>query len=288
MLHILLMILKIIGIVLLTICLTVLFVPIRYRIKGKKDRERMEGRVQVSWLFGIVVFAGIYKEKKVEKQLRLFGVNLLNVLGKIKKRKADKLEKKADTKKKEDTKNEEVIKNQDCDYPVFNMSDFAEEVEKEPFYFKLKVLFEKIAAVPVKIIQRIRKIKLTIKSICDKIRYWKEFLADEITKDAIWLIRGHLIKMLKHILPKKAKGQIVYGFEDPCTTGQVLAGISVIYPVYYKHLTIQPDFTEAVFYGNVDLKGRIYPAYMLRSVLAILINENVRHIIYTFRNKEES
>ena len=68
--HIVLLILKILGILLLVILgllllilCTVLFVPVRYRIQGLWKEEKWI-RVQVSWLLSLVSFRGGYDMKK--------------------------------------------------------------------------------------------------------------------------------------------------------------------------------------------------------------------------------
>lgn len=82
--HIILLILKIIGIVLfsligviLALILLGLFVPLQYNIKGEKKNEKPLGAdVHVNWLFHIVSFTLKYKEK-VSYRLRILGFTVL-------------------------------------------------------------------------------------------------------------------------------------------------------------------------------------------------------------------
>ena len=86
MIHILFMILKALGIlllvllflVLLIVC-TVLFLPFCYRAQVLKEEEgfacvKASGRV--SWLFGAVALTASYEEQKPEAQILLFGASL--------------------------------------------------------------------------------------------------------------------------------------------------------------------------------------------------------------------
>ena len=86
MIHILFMILKALGIlllvllflVLLIVC-TVLFLPFYYRAQVLKEEEgfacvKASGRV--SWLFGAVALTASYEEQKSEAQILLFGASL--------------------------------------------------------------------------------------------------------------------------------------------------------------------------------------------------------------------
>ena len=73
MLHIVLMLLKIIGLVivsvlglaLLLLCV-LLFVPIRYRASGNKTTECLEADGKLSWLLGAVRVEFAFKDKKFE------------------------------------------------------------------------------------------------------------------------------------------------------------------------------------------------------------------------------
>lgn len=94
MLHIILGILKLIGIVLavllaliLLVVLSIVFVPVRYRGRIAKTEEEMSGQVQVTWLFRMISVLAAYDVKKKESRLviRLFGIPLEHILGFFKK-----------------------------------------------------------------------------------------------------------------------------------------------------------------------------------------------------------
>lgn len=86
MIHILFMILKALGILILVLLLlvllivcTVLFLPFCYRAQVLKEEEgfacvKASGRV--SWLFGAVALTASYEEQKPEAQILLFGASL--------------------------------------------------------------------------------------------------------------------------------------------------------------------------------------------------------------------
>lgn len=316
MLHILLMILKIIGIVLLAILgilvallLIILFVPVRYRVKGKKQEDDINGTAKVSWLFGLISAVVQYQEEAVDLKVRLLGINLLKFIEKIKNRKmsSQKIKKQTTIKQeskpiqkktteqsgdilktKEDTKNTKESKVSEKGEQSSKSKETAPEKANISIFEKIKNTILEIIKIPSRIVEMIRKFRLTIHNIYDKISHWREFLTEDTTKAALVLVKGHIFRLFMHIRPKKIRGQIIYGFEDPCTTGQVLAGISVFYPLYYRSLSITPDFTNQVFEGNIDLKGRIYAFYLVKTLLVIFFDKNIQSIIHTFRNKEAS
>lgn len=100
MLHVILTILKLIGILivvilglLLLIILTVLFVPLRYKVKGKKYEE-MSGAVKICWLFHIVSAYITYENEELVYKLKVFGFPIVNSL-------KDDTEEKEENKKRE-------------------------------------------------------------------------------------------------------------------------------------------------------------------------------------------
>ena len=82
--HVILTILKILGIILLVllglllvIVFSVLFVPVRYRLEGEKSSpgwSEANGKVRVSWLLHLIHLRIQYQEKELDWECYLFGV----------------------------------------------------------------------------------------------------------------------------------------------------------------------------------------------------------------------
>ena len=101
-LHIVLMILKFIGILLLILLgiflltvLGVLFCPVRYSAQGYKDENKYGGKAKVFWLCHLVSFSVWYDSSQGEAGygVRIFGIPLLKVLEELSKRKEKKKKK---------------------------------------------------------------------------------------------------------------------------------------------------------------------------------------------------
>lgn len=85
MIHILFILLKALGILLLVLLLlvllvicTVLFLPLCYQARLQKEEEGfacVKARGRVSWLFGAVALIASYEEQKPEVQIRIFGAS---------------------------------------------------------------------------------------------------------------------------------------------------------------------------------------------------------------------
>ena len=129
----------------------------------------------------------------------------------------------------------------------------------------------------------IAKIKYTFNHICDMMKslmekkeHLTDFLTDDVHKAAFDKVLKPLIKFLKRLCPKVLYGKIHYGFEDPATTGQVLAGVSMVYPFISDHLDIWPDFEEEIVEGNVTVKGNIRLIHLIVFLVVCVIDKNVR------------
>ena len=111
MLHILFLILKIIGILLLivlgiilSVLAIVLFVPVRYQLSAEKERK-IQAKVWLSWLAGAIRIQAGYDEGKTGIDVFLFGRSLLN--RKPEKKKFRKRQKKRETEQLKKVKTEQ-------------------------------------------------------------------------------------------------------------------------------------------------------------------------------------
>ncbi|MBQ3584643.1 MAG: DUF2953 domain-containing protein [Lachnospiraceae bacterium] len=320
MLHIVLTILKIIGIILLVIiglvlliCACILFVPIRYRIQVTyKDEFRLQARV--TYLLHAVCAKYVREHGEGDMELKLFGIRT-HFFDKEKKKEAEAFEE--DTKMFEDMarkmhetdkeelpepviiednifrKEEEEVKsidgknsekvNAENENSVQNPAD--EEAEKKEnddsdehisFFGKIK---NKIKKIFQKIKYRFKAICGTIKKIYKNITDAKEFLSDEKTKNAISFVKGEAGKLIRHIRPRKIKGYLNFGFDDPSQTGKVLGLIYMFSRGTSKNFQINPDFENKVLEGDMQLKGRIQVYYLLIIAYNLYKDKNFREVL---------
>lgn len=120
MFHILLYILKIIGIILISILgilliltFIILFLPIRYQIEVNKYEE-FRGNVKLQWVFHILFLKIAYEKGKKTYQLRVFGFTIKDSdnpkKGKDRKKKTKYKSKRKNTKRKKPQKRNQVTK----------------------------------------------------------------------------------------------------------------------------------------------------------------------------------
>lgn len=151
---------------------------------------------------------------------------------------------------------------------------------------KIKNLWNTICGIPKKIKEICGKIRLTIKQMYDKMDWWKTFLQKESTQKAIRFLFGEGKALLKHILPRKLRGRVWYGLEDPALTGQILAAFSVCYPYFQDDLEIVPFFDRTILEGELKISGRIVVGYLVWHAIKIICNEETRKTYKILRRKE--
>lgn len=149
-----------------------------------------------------------------------------------------------------------------------------EEEKKEGFFKKLsakingiiekiKGVIDKIKAIPEKIKQKLQRIKDNILLLVKKKDALFRFVSKEANKKVFGSAFKAVGKILRHILPVKLKGSLVFGTGDPESTGKALGIAAVFYPVYEKSFTIQPDFAEKRIEADISFRGRIRVATLL-------------------------
>lgn len=111
------------------------------------------------------------------------------------------------------------------------------------------------------------------------------FLHDNQIIGMIW---PKLQIFLIRIRPRKLKGEIQFGFDDPASTGQVLGGIAMIPFLYQTDLRIEPDFEAEKTYvsGYVYTKGHILCIHLIILVIRMLLDKNIRSFLGSMRKKK--
>lgn len=324
--HIVLLILKILGILLLVllgllllVLLAVLFVPVRYQLQGMWKEDKWAS-VKVSWLLSVISFKGAYKmEKGLTGSLRVLWFKLWTMGDES----AEKIEEAEETAEKTVKKAAEKAVTADYEDKAEKAEAGetaekvreAENIEKPEKKENLEkgglveaaelkssapdneekthkssedkiqkasdeenthksrcgvFLAECIKAMWTRLQAFFQKLKFSFQGFCDKLKdikafadKKKEWLEDEENQESFRLLFKQLKKLLAHVWPGRGKGTVTFGLEDPYYTGQILAGASLLYPFFYKRLTLQPVFDEKCLEAELDYRGRVRVSYLL-------------------------
>lgn len=308
MLNIILMILKVIGIIvaalvgiLLVLVIEILWVPFRYRVVVSKYEE-IRVRVNFSWLLRFIYVLIQYEDSKFLYRIRVLGIPIIDSRRpkkekrkKHKRKKQSKAKKELKTNKEEDTEDsaqskaileikEELSENQEEQSEHDEGTNTKPKENQRSMKCRIRKIIVTIEAFP-------KKIRALVRKIVHAFAYpkkFKEFLSDEGNKAAIGMIFQSVKDVLKHVGPRSVKGEIVFGLEDPCSTGQALGGISVAAAyLNLRKLCITPDFEEAKLTGWIRATGRIYSFTVLRIIIQLLNDKNIKTLKDRFKQLKE-
>ena len=324
MLHILLLVLKIIGIILaailgilvLLVCI-VLFVPVRYEASGRGDGklDSLKAKVRVTWLLRLVRVDAYYKENKFRWRFRIAwikrsGGKNIRQEEQVEHVISDKEEKDHEEDIREETVHKEIT---DEKVPeIENVEEREESMEKtEKIPEEESGTCEKSEKIkeecsedqretekedegnPSRLRAWFQKIKCTFTQLYDKIKVLTEkknklaeFIGDEVHKNAFLKLKKEVFRLIRKLLPGKLEANVSYGFEDPCTTGQVLAGLSILYPFMGDHVHVVPDFEHKVLKGNIHIKGNIRICHLAALCWRLFWNKNIRMTYRHIKNFE--
>ena len=126
-----------------------------------------------------------------------------------------------------------------------------------------------------------------MENIYDKINYWKQFMENPRVQAGFTLAKQELLRLFRHIFPKKIKGRVSFGSEDPSVTGAVLAVLGITVPLHQNRVAFQPVFENRnLLEGNISLQGRVYGILPLMIFIKLYFDKNIKYIVYRWKNKE--
>lgn len=326
MIHILFMILKALGIlllvllflVLLIVC-TVLFLPFCYRAQVLKEEEgfacvKASGRV--SWLFGAVALTASYEEQKSEAQILLFGASLETWKRRLKKirrgeasvprteenetENALEAEKTAEQKAPDQKEKQQKVTAQKEQPEQEQEPDAPKKSILERFFGRIEYLPEKLLNLASRLLQTafrllelpfrlLEKLEQKIQAGRRLKRKWesvKKFFRSKMFREALLHAKKEVLYFLKKAAPKKVTGTVRFGFDDPALTGEALGILGMIYGKLPKDLSIQPDFEQEILRGDVRMKGSFQAVTAAGIALRLFRDQNLRKTIRHFKQKE--
>lgn len=348
MLHIILLILKILGILILTIlgflllCLgLVLLVPLRYRGMVRRQDE-LQAHAAVSWLFRAFRLDLSY-EKKAVISFRIFWFNVFSRQlfpaeeaaetardGEIRMVRAAGLEHgKPDTDAKNPGKTQDKARESapgpadmytKADRPEENripdtagkrsgpghaareetarIPESREETEEEkergdrPSQDSLvkklgklcrERLAEKIRGSVRRLQNSVSEIKKKKEILGKKYRKVRDFLEDPENQKTFRLLLRQTGKAFRHLFPRRIRGHVRFGLEDPYLVGRILCAVSPFYGFYGSSLSLEPVFDEKVLQGEAEFRGHIRLFTLLCIVLRVFANKNFRILMKKWR-----
>ena len=307
--HVILLILKVLGITLLILLgivlllvLLLLLAPFHYTIDAEYYGDvKAVGRIQ--WLCFVLDLKGVYGNNKFLYYLKSFGFMISTNDEEDKHYRAISDEEVESDKSSDKAKPSEAEK-----VPVKVVEDEFETYEQEQeqktksepqkksifmrIYEGIESGLEWVVTIPMRVHDKISELMARILDffanlaenmnkvikkrdmILQKITGVRSLLEKPYTKKVLKDGKVLLKKMWKHVRPRKLQGSIHFGLEDPATTGQLLGVVGMLYPVYRNHFVIAPDFEQQIFEGKIYAKGRVQIGRMTFLLLRFMLTRD--------------
>lgn len=303
---IVLLILKILGIVLLVVLgliALVLFVPVRYRMRGSY-RTKPAVTLRVSYLFHLFVFGFDMMPERNDMYIRIFGFKKILTEADNTEEFEDTIEETAgagvsaaaeetaeaaadfaqvSVEKKEEKKEEKSeAEASEETFPESVCGDGSEKSGDSPKKKRKKdriPLWERVDG----FFGRIRDVLLRIQAVRTRI---KKILEREGVREVPGFLLNRALLLLKRLCPKKFSLTMAYSTGSPDTTGQLL-GVLACFPYAFRQgWSITPDFTADSFYvdARFDLRGRVFLYQVLMIALSVLLDKNCRTLYNEIRH----
>ncbi|MBD5481238.1 MAG: DUF2953 domain-containing protein [Lachnospiraceae bacterium] len=162
----------------------------------------------------------------------------------------------------------------------------GEKKEKLSFFQKLVQFVRAVRAFFSKILYTIQNICGKIEKVKELVGYYSEVLKSEEGQRTFALAKRELGRLWKHIAPTKLRGSLTIGMGDPAATGQIIAIVSMFYPIYGNNVSITADFDEKCMRGSLYLKGRIRIITLIRIAWRVYFNKDVKTFLHMLKREE--
>lgn len=255
---ILVVILKWIGILLgavLGLCLLlavlVIFVPVRYRIRGSRKKEIVYS-FQFSWFFSIL---SVKKKQHSDKiRLYVFGIPIRCLAGGGKEKGTANAEEK-DIAETDRTASEPEERKACSQRGTVSGPQSASAPQPHSKQQKGKKSRKRKKGK--------KKKNFSFRKVSSIINFVKQ------DWHIIRRLFGEVQELVRYLSPTKIRGKIVIGTGDPASTGLVFGGLSLFPVLYQEGVQITPDFEEKRFEADGYMRGRLRLLYFFRLLLRL-------------------
>lgn len=298
--------LLLLGLLILILFITAIFifVPVRYRIKGEKNSAHLQGDFQLTWLLHLFSLRLRYQENEFVWECRLGPKILAASYPLPQKKKKDKDFKQPPQAEKRTKPAPE--KTESLPPPILREKEQSESRTKTAFSEELKL----VSAVPKKKSwrQKWQQMLLAIRRFFEKIvhpfqrayhklRKWREGWHDLKEKwerypqkaETARAVKELAVGLLLPLLPRAYQAELLFGFDDPATTGKVLGYYYMLDPLLFpkrkrhKDIVVEADFQDSVLEFKGWCRGRFCIGSFLKPLIKAIMNTHIRRLIRYIR-----
>ena len=162
----------------------------------------------------------------------------------------------------------------------------AKEEAEQSFFEKIREFFGKLFEFFKKRREKLKALSGRLKRAGKKLDFYTGFLTDENNLEQLRNIKKETGNLLWHIRPRKFFCHLIFGTEEPDTTGTILAIIAMAYPFFGEGLTVEPHFQENILDFDLRTKGKITIFVVLLILFRIYFHKGFRKMMRDYKNRE--
>ena len=173
----------------------------------------------------------------------------------------------------------------------FKRKKKKEELKKKiPLSRKIKAASirtrSKTLDIIAKSVQAVEGAMKKLKVLYEQIKKYVNFIRSQTTRRAFKKLVNLVVKIIKHIIPRKIHGKVEFGFEEPHLTGQALGGVAVAYDMFGidpENIEVIPYFDREMIDARLEYRGRIFLIVLLSYGLKFILDLDTRKTIKTIK-----
>ena len=281
---------------LLVLILLILFFPFTYKADVRKDGEDLEAKGSVSWLFSLVR-AGVSVNKSEEglvhqENLRILGIDLLPILNRIRKGRDDR---------KRSGEKDRIVRTEAARKPSVAPGERSGSVPEpdrahngNSAPIEIEVIRAKRPGPILRLSARFSALRAKVRNACRKLRRilrktdeWLLYMNTDSFERAVAVLFTEGRAILRSLLPRKIRGKVIFGMDDPAATGMILGCLGVLYPVVPDKLEILPDFLDSRIDADVSLGRGVVLAVPAFHAVRIVLQRDFRRLLRRLMRKEK-
>lgn len=144
-------------------------------------------------------------------------------------------------------------------------------------------LFRKIGDFFRRIVIRVRDLIQTagdlLKNVNSKKNEILGYVENPRYQEAARLVLSEIVRLLRHFRPRKIRGRLELGLDDPSATGMIIGAYYALYPVEDKYFRFTGNFEKKVIRGAGRLHGHIRIIHPAVTLLRLYRNDVIRELM---------
>jgi hypothetical protein len=169
---------------------------------------------------------------------------------------------------------------------VKDIDEDGENIKKEKNFSKKKRKKKK-QSFPGFIKNEYEKIKSKVKVLLEKKERLNKLFNNKSLRRGISKTWQAVLKILKLFRTRELSGKIIFGFEDPYTTGQVLSYAALFYSWYKDRVEIMPVFDKEIVDIDIRAKGGVRLMSLVIIATGLWFDKDFKKVYKLYKNRNK-